>query len=385
MTGRRFITFVMKISKYCNLRCRYCYELPELGDKTRMQLPLIGQMLENVRRHADASQLSDVSFIWHGGEPFLIPLDTYDAIGRMQKEVLGPDIVCRNPVQSNLTILTDRHIAYLQSETFFSGLGISFDGYGDQRVDTAGRLRTDTVLGNIQKLIEHGIPFGAITVLAQNTLPHVPAIYAFYDDLGIDSRFLAFYMDAGVAQAREHALSYAELIGAYQTLFDLWAASDSATPVDPIARWTDVAVNVLCGHAQRRHFPFDDERVFFVGIDGTVWGEADCYGADHAYGNLGHQPLAELLSSPARLRAVEQAKARMEAFCSPCPYFGYCSGDEVANATAAQRSLLAQHGCAKREMISYILNRLEAGDIANELRTGAAIRLPDNGALSISF
>ena len=28
--------FVLKISKYCNLRCDYCYEFPHLGDKARM-------------------------------------------------------------------------------------------------------------------------------------------------------------------------------------------------------------------------------------------------------------------------------------------------------------------------------------------------------------
>ncbi len=28
--------WIVKVSKFCNLRCDYCYELPKLGDRTRM-------------------------------------------------------------------------------------------------------------------------------------------------------------------------------------------------------------------------------------------------------------------------------------------------------------------------------------------------------------
>src|SRR5262249_30429872 len=161
-----------KISKYCNLRCTYCYEFNELGKKQRMSLDMISQIFENIARHVIPNQFEWVSFIWHGGEPFLIPLVYYESIGRLQREIFGDKIRVSNVVQTNLTVMTERHLEFLKSRKFFSAIGISFDVAGDQRVDTQGRLKTEVVLQNMQKLIDNNIPFGAIAVLARNTLPH---------------------------------------------------------------------------------------------------------------------------------------------------------------------------------------------------------------------
>src|SRR5262249_24096471 len=109
MPKRRVAQFVMKISKYCNLRCTYCYEYRELGNKERMSLHTIGQIFEHIIAYADANRYESASFVWHGGEPFLIPLDYYDAIGQLQREMFADKVPTWNVVQTNLTVLTDRH------------------------------------------------------------------------------------------------------------------------------------------------------------------------------------------------------------------------------------------------------------------------------------
>ena len=91
-----------------------------------------------------------------------------EAIGVLQQQLLSPRFAVSNVVQTNLTVLTPAHLDHLRAARFFSGLGVSFDVYGDQRVDAAGRLRTETVLKNIQALLDQGISFGAIAVLARN-------------------------------------------------------------------------------------------------------------------------------------------------------------------------------------------------------------------------
>ena len=48
----------------------------------------------------------------------------------------------------------------------------------------------------MQRLIDHGIGFGSISVLARDTLPHVERIYGSYDRLQVVSRFLPFYLSA---------------------------------------------------------------------------------------------------------------------------------------------------------------------------------------------
>ena len=41
--------FVFKVSKYCNLRCDYCYEFPHLGDMSRMRVDQIRAAFQNIK------------------------------------------------------------------------------------------------------------------------------------------------------------------------------------------------------------------------------------------------------------------------------------------------------------------------------------------------
>ena len=147
------------------VRCSYCYEFNELGNKAKIKIDNFVSFFSNVRRYALANDLDSVSFVWHGGEPLLIKLDYYREIGKIQKDIFGDEIRFWNSVQTNLTILTKSHIDFLKSKEFFSRIGVSFDVFGDQRVDIKGALRTDVVLKNMQTLIDQRIGFGAISVL----------------------------------------------------------------------------------------------------------------------------------------------------------------------------------------------------------------------------
>jgi len=69
---RKSLQYVVKISKFCNLRCTYCYEYAELGLKHRMSLDQIATMFKHAADHVESNKLDDLSFVWHGGEPFLV-------------------------------------------------------------------------------------------------------------------------------------------------------------------------------------------------------------------------------------------------------------------------------------------------------------------------
>jgi len=114
-----------------------------------MSLDSIARMFSNISIEADKGQMERLRFVWHGGEPLLIPIDYYEAIAGLQREIFANKIEVVNVAQTNLTILTDRHIEFLKSG-FFSSLGVSFDVYGDQRVDVRGGQSTEIVLANMQ-------------------------------------------------------------------------------------------------------------------------------------------------------------------------------------------------------------------------------------------
>jgi sulfatase maturation enzyme AslB (radical SAM superfamily) len=65
------LKYVVKLSKYCNLRCSYCYEFEDLHKKERMDLGQIQKMFLNILAHAVEYSVKSVEFIWHGGEPLL--------------------------------------------------------------------------------------------------------------------------------------------------------------------------------------------------------------------------------------------------------------------------------------------------------------------------
>lgn len=379
---RKTAQYVIKLSKFCNLRCTYCYEFAELGLKHRMSLEQIAAMFKHAADHAVANGFESLSFVWHGGEPFLVPLEIYEAIGALQREIIGDRVAYENAVQTNLTVLTDRHLEFLRSERFFAGMGVSFDVYGNQRVDIKGRSRTDTVLANMERLLDAKVPFGAITVLARNTFPHARAIYRFFDTLGIPFRFLPFYLSAMESQINVHALTFEEIVNAFNAVFDDWLASERATPVYPVQDHIEIAVNVLAG---ARRIPYDklaDEIVFLINTDGSMHGVADAYDGALAYGNIFRESMETMLNSLGRVRAAEEADARYRKHCGQCPFKDACPGDFVVDATPEQRKLLDESGCPVRKAVDHILARVDEAGLASQVRQRAGAATPATPALA---
>jgi len=242
---RTTLQLVVKLSKLCNLRCSYCYEFNELANKEKIALSDLGRMFENIKEYAIANKLESVNLIWHGGEPFLVKKTYYMAIGELQAATFGQDLNYANSVQTNLTAVSDEILEFLETRSFFKSVGVSFDVHGDQRVDTRGRLRTDTVVDNMQRLLDHRVPFGAITVLSRSTLEYVVDTYRFFDALRVDCRLLPFYRSANISQIEVHALSGGEIVTALKNVFDAWLVSENATSVDPLDDYIDYAIAFL--------------------------------------------------------------------------------------------------------------------------------------------
>jgi len=353
--------FVIKVSKYCNLRCDYCYEFPHLGDKARMNLNQIQAAFQNIKSSINELAIERVNFIWHGGEPFLVPVEVYEQINLIQKDIFGTEFEYMNSLQTNLTVLTNRHIKFLEGG-FFGDIGVSFDVYGDQRVDTKGKSSADLVRANMRKLIDHQIAFGAIAVLARDTLPYIKQTYRFFDALKVEHRILAYYRTVGSEQTERHGLDFDELVGAYKAVFHEWLASERATPVHPIKDLVRYAVQRIMGIDNDRYDPSTSERVFVVDVNGDVSNVSE---SEFCYGNLFHSPLREIAESEVRVRSIALSQERMQRFCYQCPYFGNCPGVFVANATSIEREVLETSGCPVRAVLDHILDVFKRTDLSD--------------------
>lgn len=365
--ARRALQFVTKISKYCNLRCSYCYEFNELADPARMSLDQLNVMFSTIRDYVRKHDVSTVSFVWHGGEPLLIKRDVYEDIGRLQRKIFGEAFDVRNAVQTNLTALSGDMLDFLESGFFFRGIGVSFDVYGEERVDMKGRSSTDRVLDNMQKLVDAGVPFGAISVLSRPTLKRATDIFRFFESIGVDFRFLPFYRSANPDQVEAHAISGEEIAAALNDVFDCWLSSTRPIAADPVDQHINDALAVIAGEDVEPYAKFDDEDVLLVNTDGDVWGVSETYDRGYLYGNLFSESLEAVMTSAGRRRAAADADARMAAHCSSCPYARRCRGVYVGDATPQQEHALRETGCPARPVIAHIIDRLERAGLADKV------------------
>jgi uncharacterized protein len=379
--------FVVKVSKYCNLRCDYCYEFPYLGDAARINLDQIRAGFQNIKNSIDELSIENVDFIWHGGEPLLIPLEFYERVNFIQKDVFGAELKYGNSVQTNLTVLTDRHVDFLKTG-FFGSIGVSFDLYGDQRVDRKGRSSVETVRANMHKLIDEQIHFRAITVLARDTHPHIKQIYRFFDDLEIEHRMLPYYKSGGGGQADRHGLNFEQLVGAYKDLFHEWLASEHATSVDPIKDYIRFAIQHVTGVDNDRYDRSTAERVFIIDVNGDVFNVLESYEPEFCYGNLFHSPFRDIVNSEGRARSIALTEERMQRFCQQCPYFGSCPGAFVANATSIERNILEASGCPVRAVLDHIVDVFKKTDLQDYIlesyKAGQAAPADPYPALSVA-
>jgi len=365
---RRRLEFVVKISKLCNLRCRYCYELHDLHKKERMSLEDMRRMFTNIASYAAAENYDLVQFIWHGGEPLLIKPSYYLEIAAIQRAIFEGICEVRNTVQTNLTVLTDDILELVGPGRFFGGLGVSFDPYGTDRVDTKGRLKDDQVIRNLQTLMDRDVPFGIVTVLSRGSLASAVNTFNCFDALGVNHRFLPYYMRADDAQAADHSLTYEEIRDTYVALVDAWLVSKNATVVDPIEEYMIYVWGIL---EDRKPHYFDavaDEFIFIVEVDGGIWGVNGAYDPNEQYGNIFEESLRAVLSSQNRQRLLAEIEARKGRTCCQCEFYGHCSGKYVAHATQDERHLLDTAGCLVRDLMGYIRTRFDETGLAARQR-----------------
>ena len=149
----------------CNLSCPYCYEHPmrDAGN-FRHKTYSVEKMLAGLEKEGGP-------FILFGGEPLLTDIDDLETIFKWGFEKYGG-----NGIQTNGTLITDRHIEMFKN--YKVHVGISVDGPDDMN-DTrwAGSLEktrelTKKSMTAIKRLLDEKISMGLIiTIHKKNGLP----------------------------------------------------------------------------------------------------------------------------------------------------------------------------------------------------------------------
>lgn len=324
------IEWVVKVSKLCNLRCAYCYEYPWLANSEHMSLEQIARLFKNAARLTDTT---GHTFVWHGGEPTLLPPNFYASVWDLQREIFGASGQrFRNRIQTNLYRLTSEWLCFFQSG-FFASVGVSFDILGNLRSSVAGKDTAAKVAENIDKLKAVGVQPGLLIVLNRQNVAYVDEIFSFCERVGCSFRLLPIYRDAEGRSNDELAVSHDEIVGVLRRLTQLWAVSSSSLTVQPLAGYlANIKRYIRTGRLAHYQKEFDN-RVFVVDTNGDMYGSAELYESSYKYINVFSDDIRLLGSSEGWRRSIRESRERMNNCCRECGFFGICDGYYVAEAT----------------------------------------------------
>lgn len=372
-SNRRSVQFVVKTSKFCNLRCRYCYEYLELGNKVAIKIEELDQMFHHIASYY--RQLSfpvDIEFVWHGGEPLLQSPDYYWKVFDHQNDIFGELAnYVKNSVQTNLTILNPERIRLLRDG--FDNVGVSIDLFGGLRINQAGVDSQSAVLTNMERLRNENIQFGCITVLTKLNLPYLREIYQFYKTRKLSFRVLPLFKGAFDGQHEGFEINADEVLKAYCTLVDLWLEDEQLVNIIPIVNYIQQILNHYNPNAPLSFYDKREwESIYMVNTTGDLYSYADAYEVERSHGNIFITPLQDLIEGASHLQVISTAEENIEATCGSCSYFGSCSGYPAAEESRAYNEI-DERGMIRcivdKGTLQYIEYRLTEAGIINS-KTG---------------
>lgn len=153
---RAAVTMIMKATRLCNLRCTYCHSWRS-GPNQRMSFAVLARAVRDTLRDP---AIRSAEFVWHGGEPTLLPTSFYATALWLQRQFQRPGQRVSNSIQTNGTRLSEEWVTFARDHDI--GIGVSLDGppeiHDTRRVDIAGRPTSAQVREGLRRLKAAGIP-----------------------------------------------------------------------------------------------------------------------------------------------------------------------------------------------------------------------------------
>jgi uncharacterized protein len=326
------LEWVVKASKFCNLRCAYCYEWDSLADRARISLDgwrrilgaIFGYHLYLQERLGTELQSR---LIWHGGEPLALPLPYLDAAMTLQHEALR-GLNHRLLLQTNLYRLTGEMIDLIQKHDV--GIGVSMDVIAGVRLDLGGRATEQAVVANLDRLEQRGIRYGAITVIAAHIHARLRAVHDFWAQRRVDFRVLPLFEGPDTRPEGQFEISDDGLVAALTDLFDHWIEAGAVVDVLPLSEWLGNVLRKILG--QRRPVydrPSRGESVLLVETNGDLYQTDERDKPALRLGNVTAQSMPEILASEAYEASLRRTGEKTARYCVPCRHYGFCDGYPV--------------------------------------------------------
>jgi len=301
------LSLIIKPTRQCTLRCIYCQDR-RADNKQVMSFPVMARMTASALAEHDG-----VNFIWHGGEPTLLPIRFYEKAFLVQSRLRRPEHKIRNSFQTNATKLTVAWARFFRANRIW--VGISIDGpahlHDSHRSYHSGKGSYDDVMRGLNFLRDHEVQFSGLVVVDEGTLK-----------LGAH-KLLDFLVGQGELESLKAQIRN--------------GVTESCT---------------LSGKCWGHYYMIEP---------GGDVGVCDVFSGDPRYflGNIMSNSFAEIADSAGLLQLKKEHRDAMEAM-SGCPEFDVCKGW-----CPHERYVSIRHNkrhrdgcCGLRDLIAYVRSRL---------------------------
>jgi uncharacterized protein len=309
-----------------------------------------------------------VEFIWHGGEPTVLPMSFYRKALFVQGQFQRQGQQIRNTLQTNGTRITDDWAAFLRAYEF--RVGVSLDGppevHDRERRYASGAPSWGDVARGIARLRAHGVAFQVLMVVDEGVLElGADRVFDFLVDNGIlhcgfNAATPTNQPTAGPGTATDHYVTPARMNSFLARLVDRWVDhGDPSLRIREIEALRRRLVGQAAGFCKLAGECLG--QYYIVEPDGAV-AHCDLFLGDPAYhlGNVMTQSWAQLRAGIPMSRLKGRRGAQLDAMRS-CPEFTVCQGWCPHEQYLAQRHDPSYDAgcCGLRELIDHVRARLE--------------------------
>jgi uncharacterized protein len=343
--SRRIAGVVVKVAELCNLNCTYCYMYNHVDQSFRhrpkvMTRDCFETLLRRLDEYVCDHGYEYIDLAFHGGEPMLLNVDDFRAMGHMARCRFENRLQLRLSVQTNATLVTDEWVRALRD--YRVQVGVSLDGprsfHDTLRAGKNGNGSYDKVLDGLSRLRAGGVWPSVLCVI--NPEANGLQVYEHFREL--DFAAMDFLIPE-VSHDYRHTISlhdsHTPIADYLIPIFDEWIAED-----DPnvYIRLFESIIRLLLGSTSyTQSIGGGPKNYIVVETDGSIHGD-DCLkvcdeGLSDTGLNIFTNSINELFTcnNVASLGVLGSLPPAKE--CATCPELGVCGGGSIPNRYSSAR------------------------------------------------
>jgi uncharacterized protein len=161
---------IMKATRLCNLRCKYCHSWKD-GLNQKMSFEVL---CKTIRESLSDGNSKIIDFIWHGGETLIMTKAFYTKALWLQNFYKKQNQKISNSLQTNATLINEDWIDFFKKYNF--SIGVSLDGPAEindeKRIYKNGNPTSKIIINKLELLNNSGVKAGLLLVIDERSIQY---------------------------------------------------------------------------------------------------------------------------------------------------------------------------------------------------------------------